>query len=256
MVRGQLFVGAALLAGVAVGYFAGGYGSDAASAAAEPEVRRAPKAAIADRGDEAAVKALRLRVAELEKALEERGEAGAAKAADAAERPEPAPEAPRPANPREWAENFRKRDPEGFARMTNRVARWRQQRTERAQSAISFLSSIDTSGMGAAQRKVHAEFQDVIARREEIEAQIQREDLSWEERGKLMQEMFASHHEMSRLAAEERRNLLDATAQALGLAGDDAAEFSSTVDEIYKSTDSGFHMPHEGRGHRGGRGGR
>ena len=67
MFKTQMFIAGALLAGVAIGYFAGGHG-DVARPAETPEatVSRKP---VADVGEAASLKALRLRVAELEKLL-------------------------------------------------------------------------------------------------------------------------------------------------------------------------------------------
>ena len=68
MIKHQMFIAAALLAGVAIGYFV----KDEPIAAEEPTVEVVPKKAVADKGDEASVKALRRRIVELEKLLAEK----------------------------------------------------------------------------------------------------------------------------------------------------------------------------------------
>ena len=65
MIKHQMFIAAALLAGVAIGYFV----KDEPVAAEEPKVEEAAKKAVEDKGEEASVKALRRRIVELEKML-------------------------------------------------------------------------------------------------------------------------------------------------------------------------------------------
>ena len=66
MIKHQLFIAVALLAGVAIGYFV----KDAPVAAEEPaKAEEQAKKPVSDRGEEASVKALRHRIAELEKLL-------------------------------------------------------------------------------------------------------------------------------------------------------------------------------------------
>ena len=256
MIKHQMFIAAALLAGVAIGYFV----KDEPIAAEEPTVEVVPKKAVADKGEEASVKALRHRIAELEKLLAERdGKSEIAISNAVAEAVKIHQPVSMRGNPREWMENLRKNDPERYTQMTNRFANWRRSRAAEARNKIDFLSSIDTSHMSAGARKTHDALQELIASREEIEAQLQNPDLSDEERGKLMRQLRESHGELQRLNGEERKNLIDETARSLGFEGEDAKEISATIREIIETTDSGWGGHHRhGGGPRGpgGQGGR
>lgn len=256
MIKHQMFIAAALLAGVAIGYFV----KDEPIAAEEPKAEETARKPVADKGDEASVKALRRRIAELEKLLAEKdGESEVAISNAAAEAVKARPPEPPRGNWRERMEEMRKNDPERYTQMTNRFANWRRSRAEQARNKIDFLSSIDTSHMSAGARKTHDALQDLIASREEIEAQLQNPDLSDEERGKLMRQLWESHGELQRLNGEERKNLIDETARSLGFEGEDAKEISATIREIIEATDSGWggHHRHGGGPRRpGGPGGR
>lgn len=243
MIKHQMFIAAALLAGVAIGYFV----KDEPVAAEEPTIEVAPKKTVADKGEDATVRALRHRIAELEKLLTEKdGKSEIAISNAVAEAVKIHQPISMRGNPREWMENLRKNDPERYTQMTNRFANWRRSRAAEARNKIDFLSSIDTSHMSAGARKTHDALQELIASREEIEAQLQNPDLSDEERGKLMHQLRESHGELHRLNGEERKNLIDETARSLGFEGEDAKEISATIREIIETTDSGW------GGHRGG----
>ena len=137
-------------------------------------------------------------------------------------------------------EEMKKNDPARYTQMTNRFANWRRSRAEQARNKIDFLSSIDTSHMSADARKTHDALQELIARRENIEAQLQDPDLTDEERGKLMRQLWESHGELQRLNGEERKNLIDETARSLGFEGEDAQEISATIREVIEATDGGW----------------
>ena len=255
MIKTQMFIAAALLAGVVIGYVAGEK-APAERSSSEP-ARQAVGAPLPDRGEEASLRALRRRVAELEKALAEaleKEEAAVSNAvADVQQRQPP----PGPRGFRERMEAMKKNEPERYAQMTNRFAQWRARRAEQTRSKMEFLSSVDTSRMSEGARKTHAALQDLIAKREELEAQLHQEDLPDADRDRLMKEMWSSHHELQRLNGEERRNLLDETARALGFEDDDAKEITATVQEVIRATESGWggHGHHHG-GPRGGPRGR
>lgn len=256
MIKHQMFIAAALLAGVAIGYFV----KDEPIVTEEPKAEEATRKPVADKGDEASAKALRYRVAELEKLLAEKdGKSEIAISNAVAEAVKSRPPEPPRQNWRERMEEMRKNDPERYTQMTNRFAQWRRSQAERARNKIDFLSSIDTSHMSAGARKTHDALQDLIASREEIEAQLQNPDLSDEERGKLMRQLWESHGELQRLNGEERKNLIDETARSLGFEGEDAKEISATIREVIEATDSGWggHRHHGGGPRRsGGPGGR
>ena len=238
MIKHQMFIAAALLAGVAIGYFV----KDEPIPSEEPaKVGETAKKPIADKGEEASVRALRRRIAELERMLAEkdgRSEIAISNAVAEAAKARP-PEPPRQ-NWRERMEEMKKNEPERYTEMTNRFANWRRSRAEQARNKIDFLSSIDTSHMSAGAKKTHAALQELIAKREEIEQQLQASDLSDEERGKLMGELHSTHHELMRLNGEERGNLFEETARNLGFEGDDAREFSATIQDVIEATDGGW----------------
>ena len=248
MVRQQLFIGFALLAGVAVGYFVREGGESPEKEGGPSVVRRERGGKVADGGDAATIRSLRRRIAELERRLAElsasAGEAPATNAVAVAQQPA------RPGGGRggfnDWLERLKKSDPARYTQETNRFASWRRMRAERARSTLDFLASVDTSGMSAAARKTHADLQEAVARREELEDSLRREDLSPEQRQQLFQEMREVHRDLMRLNGEERANLISETAKALGFEGEDAKEVSATIQEVINATGGGFGFPHRG----------
>ena len=237
MIKHQMFIAAALLAGVAIGYFV----KDEPIPVEEPTAEEIAKKPVADKGDAASVKALRRRIVELEKLLAEKdGKSEIAISNAVAEAVKARPPEPPRQNWRERMEEMKKNDPARYTQMTNRFANWRRSRAEQARNKIDFLSSIDTSHMSADARKTHDALQELIARRENIEAQLQDPDLTDEERGKLMRQLWESHGELQRLNGEERKNLIDETARSLGFEGEDAQEISVTIREVIEATDGGW----------------
>ena len=240
--RGSSFlVAIALLAGVALGFCFGVTTSttpEQAKTAREKTVKRP----LADAGEAASVKALRARIAELErqlagmKAKQPTNEVEKIAAQDS-------PRPPRGGGPREWMENMKKNDPERYAQMTNRFEQFRRRRAERQQRNLDFLSSVDTSRMSASAKKTHAALQEAIALREQLEAKIHQEGLSDAERLALFEQMRESEHELRSLRRAERDNLFEATANTLGFEGDDAKEIVDTLKEVVESTESSWrHM--------------
>ena len=242
-----MFIALALLVGVAIGYFV----KDEPVAAAElAKVEETEKKPIADKGEEASVKALRRRIAELERTLAEKNEKSEIAISNAvAEAAKTRPSEPPRMNWRERMEEMKKNDPERYTQMTNRMTQWRHDRAAQARGKLGFLSSIDTSHMSAGAKKTHAALQDLIAKREEIEEQLQASDLPDEERGKLMEQLRDMRHQIQRLNGEERMNLISEVANSLGFEGEDAREVTLTLIEVVQATDEGF-VPHHG-GHRG-----
>ena len=246
MIKHQMFIAAALLAGVAIGYFV----KDEPIPAEEPKAEEKAKKPVADKGDEASVKALRHRIAELERLLAEKdgaSEIAISNAVAEAARMRP-PEPPR-MNWRERMEEMKKNDPERYTQMTNRFANWRRSRAEQARNKIDFLSSIDTSHMSAGAKKTHAALQDLITKREEIEEQLQQPDMADDQRRSLMEQLRDMRHQIQRLNGEERMNLISEVANSLGFEGEDAKEVALTLIDVVQATDEGF-VPHHG-GHRG-----
>jgi len=145
-------------------------------------------------------------------------------------------------NPREWMENLKKNDPVRFNEMTNRMARWRQRRLERAQSKVDFLSSIDTSGWSSRARDNHERLQDLIAKREQIEQSLHDPELSDDERKRLFDELRSTGDELRGLNMMERDTLLHETVKALGVSEREAKEFTLATREIIQATDDGGGM--------------
>ncbi len=232
----------ALLAGAALGYC---FAPQAKKEPAAPAAPAAPKPAqtVVQHAPDETLKALRGRIRELEQLLMAEREAhtssnAAARIATEEHRP------PRmPPSPREMMEHLRTEDPERFAQMTNRMARFRRDRIARAQSKIDFLSSVDTSTMSKEAVKVHEDLQNMIEQREEIEAKMHNPDLSDAEREAVFKEMHEADNVIRRLNAQERSNLLAQTAEALGFSGEDAEEIVATVGEIISATEMGRHGP-------------
>ena len=239
MVRQQLFIGFALLAGVAVGYFVREGGEPSQGGGDGPAVVQKERGRlISDGGDAATIRSLRLRVSELERLLA----AASAPAATAATAVAVAPAGQGRGRGgfNDWLDRLKKTDPARYAQETNRIAGWRRMRAERARSALEFLESVDTSGMSESARRTHADLQNAIARREELEDGLRQEDLTPEQRQQLFREMREVHRDLMRLNGEERANLITETAKALGFEGDDVKEFSATIQEVINATGGGF----------------
>ena len=247
MIKYQMFIAVALLVGVAIGYFV----KDEPVAANEPaKVEEKAKKPVADKGDEATVKALRHRIAELEKRLAAKDEKAEVAISNAVTEARP-PDRPQ-MNWRERMEEMKKNEPERYAQMTNRMAQWRRSRAEQARNKIDFLSSIDTSRMSAGAKKTHAALQGLIAKREEIEEQLQQPDLADDQRHSLMEQLRDMRHQIQRLNGEERVNLICEVTNSLGFEGEDAKEIALTLMDVVQATDDGFEPSHGGRhgGHR------
>lgn len=248
MVKTQLFIAAALLSGVAIGYFVR---PDAEELSHEERQNSAVAELFSDKGSEASLAALRARIAELESQLAARGDEAVTTESKTESKTDPTDgEAvvvdrrgpPTSAEIRERMARFEKEDPQRFAQMTNHFAQMRNRRRERAAMKIDFLSSVDTSTMGESARNIHTALQDLIARRDELEDRLHNPDLSDEERNELFEDMRQSEHEMRGLSRAERDNLFAQTAEALGLSGEDAEEFAATINDIIEATDGSFGM--------------
>lgn len=206
---------------------------------ATPKERRA-STPIADAGSQASLTALRSRISDLEAQLaaaNARVSPSNGQEVVAVQAPKSRPEGMREGF-RERMERLKKDDPAEYANMTNRMTQWRRHRAEQHQAKLDFLSSVDTSHMSAAAKKSHQDLQEALARRDELERQMQDENLTDDERHALMQEMHESWREMQRLNGEVRKNLIEETARNLGFAGEDVKEISLTMQEIIEATDS------------------
>ncbi len=243
----------ALLGGVALGFSLAPRRTEMQPAPGAPARERVRGQIVAADSDEA-VKALRARIRKLETALAAAGDANGASERNAGEPPRgERRDGPDRSGMRERMERWRRENPEEFARMEERRKNFMQQRARRAQSKLDFLASIDTSRMSKTAKETHAELQELIAKREEMENRMFSPDLSDEDRQELFREMRETDHAIRDRNSQERENLLRQTAETLGFAGEAATEIVDTIGEIYEATSS----DHGGRGPGGfGRGGR
>lgn len=247
MKSGQVvMIGAALVLGAGAGYFFGPRQNVSLEHDAEPEAVAVKK--IDDGGMAASNAALRKRVEELESQLAKMEQEKKSETAVAPVQPMP----PQRESHSERMARMAKEDPARYAQMTNHFATWRRQRAKAARSRIDFLSSIDVSHMPASARAVHAELQELVAEREELESALHQQGLGDEERGRIFRELHQTGSKMHELSMKERNNLLSETVRNLGFEGDDAGEIVTTVKQIFEATDS---RPwHRGPGPRGPRG--
>ena len=155
-------------------------------------------------------------------------------------------------------EEMREKDPERYTQMTNNMAQWRARRQERLQSQFDILASADTRHMTKAQRKVHEDYQRLLARQEELHEMMNPDntDFTDEQREAAFKEMRDIRHQLHDLQRTERDTLLTQTANALGYTGNDAQEVVSAIKGVYEATGGGHHGPPPGGpGGPGGRGG-
>ena len=244
MVRQQLVIGAALLAGAAIGFCLAPEGEQRpAEAEAEPQA----KAAIADRGDEASVAALRARVKSLEAELAKARAQTSLADIEADYEPAKDEAAPRDDGLRHGAERFRaemerlkKEEPERYREIVANMENFRRRGAERRQAKIDYLSTIDTAGMSEPAKAVHETLKATLARRTAIDAELGTEDLTDERREELMGQLHDAEREIRRLNRAERANMLGSVAAAVGMEGDAATEFVEAVSDVIEATDSGF----------------
>jgi hypothetical protein len=240
MIKTQMFIGVALIAGVAIGYFA----KPERAPEIDDEMEEVVEALFSDRGEESSVAALRARVSELERQLairdgspDDTQKIGVPGEGEPFGRGEGRKGPPTADEMRERFARMEKEDPVRFSQMTNHFSQMRQRRIDRAQARIDFLASVDTSRMSASAKKTHESLQDLIARREEIEEQMFRLDIDDDERRQIFQEMRETDQAMHELNMAERENLLSQMAEAIGLGADEAAEVNATIAEIIEATD-------------------
>ena len=157
-------------------------------------------------------------------------------------------------------EEMREKDPERYNQMTNNMAQWRARRQERLQNQFDILASADTRHMTKAQRKVHEDYQNLLARQEELHELMNpnNTDATDEQREAAFKEMREIRHQLHDLQRTERDTLLTQTANALGYKGNDAKEVVNAIKEVYEATGGGHHGPPPGGpgGPGGGRRGR
>ena len=239
----------ALICGALLGYLA---------APSAPAAEAHDKTHVADRPSKKAgdteIARLRARVKELERKLAN----AAAKPGEDSEEELPQqreerqqnpflrngpPQMPTAAEMRANMEELREKDPERYAQMTNRFARWQEHRLKRTNDRLDILASVDTSRLSAKELKTHEALQDAIVRREELRQLLnpQNEDVTEEQRKKTFEELRKLEQEMHQLETSERNTLLHKTARSYGLSNANAKEMTEAVKAIYQATGGGRH---------------
>lgn len=194
------------------------------------------------------VNALRNRIKELERQLSERNaalqankEPGKATQTATVTPPAQAEERrgpPTAADMRARMEEIRKNDPQRYAQMTNRFARMHSRNRARVMNQLSILGNVDMSRLSNAEREVHDQYQEAVARREELREMLnpQNEDVTEEQRRELFKEMRELDELTRKLAESERNTLLTQTVRDLGASESEANEFVETISAIYEAT--------------------
>ncbi len=163
--------------------------------------------------------------------------------------------------PRRWGpptaaelEEMRKKNPERYTQMTNRMANFRAFGLRRAANRLDTLASVDTSRMNKKELAVHEKLQDLIAREQELDdiARPDNESTTDEDRQAAWKELWKLWRQKNDLEREERNTLLAKAAESYGVKGAEAKELVETVKAVYEATQSdwGGGPPH----HRGGGG--
>ena len=124
---------------------------------------------------------------------------------------------------------------EQFTQVTNAFAQFRARLAQRAKSRQDYLSSIDTSGMTAAEKANHKRYLELFAKREAASEKMRGGMFNQD----AIREMVEVGMEMRETAKEERATLMRQVARELGYTGDDAKTIQETVQNIYDCTSSG-----------------
>lgn len=235
MIKSQLFIAAALLVGVAIGYFVK---TDEAVDPVAPAVEASRKRGlIADVDRAHQIKALESRIAELEAALASAKSAPATNAETSAK----AEPRPRPQGRLDFfsrIEEMKKSNPAQYVQMTNRMAAFRRQMQSRRQSRQEFFASLDTSQMSVEAKQSLSEMQEALDLRAEMD-EIDFEHLSNEERRETMQKIWDAERNIRELNGKVRNDLLFEVVRQSGFEGDDAADFVSAIKEVLIMTENG-----------------
>lgn len=173
-----------------------------------------------------------------------------------------------PEEPQRWNRNmdFNERiarmkteNPEEYAAYTNRMARWRDYRRQRAASKLEFLASVDTSTMSGPEKATHEKLQSLIEEREELQTKfdegIASGEMSDEDRLSVWGQMREADRQIADLNKAERENLIKKTAEAVGFTGEEVGEIAGTIMKVIEVTENNS-WGRGGRAGRGGRGGR
>jgi hypothetical protein len=151
-------------------------------------------------------------------------------------------------------ERMKTEDPEKYSSMTNRIAQFRKNMIQRAESKLETLAAVDTAGWSKNQIATHEKYQELIARREELMEIVRLDsDATQQERTAAFAELRELGSEIRKASEKERNLLLDKTFRELGYNGSDAAEIRETVKTIYSTTEEWGGFGRHGRRGPGGR---
>ena len=238
------------LAAVAAAAFALGASASLMVADGKPEpeaveagVVKKPERKLRNKGNDASAAALRARIKDLESRLQ-----NASVTASVAKADQPKAESPRDRG--DWLERIKKESPERYQQMTNRMARFRSEQLDRTVGRLDMLASVDVAGWSEKDRKVHEEYQELLAKREELMEMASPQNANAEERRAAFAEMRGLFGRLHQLGQAERDILMRKTAGDFGLTGADAKALVESVKAVYDVT-SEFNF-----GGRRGRGGR
>ena len=249
----------ALLCGAVLGFLARPSTPAAAPAAPEAKAERPAKKAK-PQTDDAAMRRLRDRIKDLERQLAEKGSTEQPEEVKVEEQPRQQETRRGPGGwPRNAAEmrahfeEMRRNNPEQYVAMTNGWAQHRARSLERAQGKLDILASVDINRLNPKQREVHEQYQNLIARNEEIQdmMDLRNGDITDEQRDALWKEMHENRGKMHQLAQTEREVLLNQTARTFGVKGENAKELVDTVKAVYQATETWGGGWGRGRGGRG-----
>ena len=135
-------------------------------------------------------------------------------------------------------ERMKKEEPERYASMTNRMAQFRNRMVRRTENKLDTLASIDTKGWSRSQIETHEKYQDLIAKRAELMEIIRHDSgATKEERDAAFGELHKLGRELHETSAKERNTLLDKTFQELGYSNSEAKEIRETIKTIYSTTE-------------------
>lgn len=236
----------ALICGALLGYLV-----KPSAPAAEPQETAPAASRPSKRASDTEIANLRARIRELERKL---ADATATPVAETEELPQQQeersqnpflrngpPHMPTAAEMRANMEELREKDPERYAQMTNRFARWQEHRLKRTNDRLDILASVDTSRLSEKELKTHEALQDAIVRREELRQMLnpQNEDVTEEQRKKTFEELRQLDQKMHQLETSERNTLLHKTARSYGLSNANAKEMTEAIKAIYDATGGG-----------------
>jgi hypothetical protein len=220
------------------------------------KIEKKQKAAVKDIGNEAIIRGLRKKIADLETKLQNLNQTPQKEEEKKVEE-KPNPERRMPgfsiAEMRKFAEEFKKRDPQGYINMTNRMAQGMARRQEKNISRLELLSSFNVASMSEKQKAVHETYQDLLSRQVELENILnpQNTDLTDEDREKAFKEMRELHRDIHKYAREERKNLLSQTGIDLGVGSENVSTFVEMIETVYDVTSEGWGGRGRGGHHQG-----